>query len=967
MRKAAILTCVRFSASSALSLGWFVICAMLFCQPVRAFEPDSIEFFEQRIRPVLVKHCYRCHSQEADEIGGALWLDSSDAVRQGGESGPAVRPGDADSSMLISAIRYESYEMPPDQPLPDEVIDDFVNWVNAGANDPRKKRTDARRAAMARGIDFDQGRQFWSFQPITDFRLTLPADLRDQVAGRLVDYQIEARLDEQGIVPRPIAEAETRLRRLAFDLTGLPPDADLRRRWLEQPSEKNWERIVDQLLDTRAYAQHWARHWMDVARYADSNGSDFNATFHDAWRYRDYLIESFDSDRSIDQMIRQQVAGDLLPAEDDKQRYDNVVATTFLMLGPKMLSERDKAKLTLDVVDEQIDSIGRAFLGMTLGCARCHDHKFDPIATEDYYALAGIFKSTQTLNGESQKYVSTWNRVELPTSAEHRESLKKHQRDLKELNGQIKTAEGELKTLKAKQVDGMLVDDGDATQVGSWVSSTYTKGYVGSGYVHDGDANKGKLAIEFRKRLPETGRYQVRFAYNTGGNRASNVPLLIKAGEQTHKLTVNQREKLDTPPWKNLGTFEFSAQSDAVITIGNDDTDGYVIVDAITFVRDDVPANEPSAEQDLSSAIAAAQTDVDELKKQLDALNKSAPPPLPQAMAPRDLPTDKIADSPVHIRGDVNRLGDVVPRGFLQVCADGDASIAAPRGSGRLELARWLTSEDNPLVARVMVNRVWMHLFGEGLVRSVDNFGSRGESPTHPELLDALAIDFRRNDWRLKPLVRRMVLSQVYQRSSGHDSSASATDPENRLLWRANRKRIHAESIRDAMLSAAGTLTEDEPIAPVANKGVLVTKNSGSTQAVASGIESPVRSVYLPTIRGNIAPLMQSLDIANPDLLVGKRPTTNVPGQTLVLVNSPEVNRWAQQTADRIMESHTAWRDRIAAAYQICLSREPSERDLTLAENYLNLSSQADQQRQRQAICDLVAAIFASTEFRMLD
>ncbi|NND96150.1 MAG: DUF1549 domain-containing protein, partial [Pirellulaceae bacterium] len=389
------------------SLSFTLAALTLFAGSTSANEPaDTIAFFEKKIRPVLVQHCYQCHAGDADDIGGSLLLDSRDGMMIGGDTGPAIKPGDADASTLVAALRYESAEMPPDGQLPDQVIQDFERWIAAGAVDPRK--TDAVQPPPREAIDIDAGREFWAFRPI---ELVTPSTTTYPSSRGLIDQYLLDRLSQSNLDPNATAPATVRLRRLAFDLTGLPPDQDLLNRWIADPSPEHWQRIVDQLLSSAEFAEQWARHWMDVARYADSNGSDFNATHHEAWRYRDYLVRSFAADRPVDQMITQQIAGDLLRYENDAERYDNVVATTFLMLGTKMLSERDKSKLQMDVVDEQIDTVGRAFLALTLGCARCHDHKFDPVPTEDYYALAGIFKSTRTLNGESQKYVSDWNRV----------------------------------------------------------------------------------------------------------------------------------------------------------------------------------------------------------------------------------------------------------------------------------------------------------------------------------------------------------------------------------------------------------------------------------------------------------------------------------------------------------------------------------------------------------------------------
>ncbi|MEL6106797.1 MAG: DUF1553 domain-containing protein [Planctomycetota bacterium] len=929
---------------------------LLACTPLTfaANPPDSTEFFENRIRPILVKHCYKCHSEESDEIGGSLWLDSAGAMRDGGDSGPAIEPGDPDASLLVSAIRYESMEMPPEERLPNHVIADFVKWIEAGAKDPRTGTVQKPKHAE---IDFDAGRQFWAFQPIADFRSTLPPQERDAIEDRLIDAVIDKRLGESAVTPGAVATPAARLRRLSFDLTGLPPSESLRTRWLAEPTAENWSAAVEELIESRAFAQHWGRHWLDIARYADSNGSDFNATYHEAWRYRDYVIDSFDRDRPLDQFIRQQVAGDLLPAANDDERHDNIVASTFLMLGTKMLSERDKVKLTLDVVDEQIDTIGRAFLGMTLGCARCHDHKFDPIATEDYYALAGIFKSTQTIKGESQKYVSTWNRVPLPASQEHHDNLNAYATSVKKLEEDIKRAKANVKSVGHR---GVVIDDADAKKVGKWVDSTFSKGYVGVGYVHDNNAEKGAKSIEFRTRLPKSGRYAVRVAYAASGNRAPAVPVTVVTADGTKEIILNQREAGENNLWFSIGEFEFSADEDAVVTLRNKGTTGYVIADAVQFLDPD-DAKVPTDGGRLSEA----QRELKSLQADLKKLKANKPPALPEAMAPSDLAADQIADSPVHIRGEPKNLGETVPRGFLTVCSSGDAAIEAPAGSGRLELAHWLTDPDHPLVARVMVNRVWSHLFGEGIVRTVDNFGSRGERPSHPQLLDALALDLMRDGWKLKPLIRKIVGSEAYSRASSHQAAAAAIDPENRLLWRAHRKRLTAESIRDTMVLAAGRLTDEEPTEPVANKGTLVTKNNATSVAVGTGIEQPIRTLYLPLIRGHVSELLSTLDAADPDLLVGKRPTTNVPAQTLVLLNHDSVNQWAGLAAARIVGECPSLSERIDAAYRCCLSRDPHEEERAAALDLLD--ARPDAELATRQLTDLIAAMFASTEFRLLD
>lgn len=958
-------------AGSAIALAIFAPLPNL----AAADPADSVAFFESRIRPVLVQRCYGCHSVDADEIGGSLLLDSSGGMLTGGDSGAAIEPGDAEASMLVSALRYESSEMPPDEQLPDHVVDDFVRWINAGATDPRKG--DAGPLPKREAIDLEAGRQFWSFQPIGAFSDFSPRSTQDPIPTEhlptehrqgLIDMHLLASMRSAGIESaNESAAPATRLRRLAFDLTGLPPSEEVMQTWLADPSDSAWARLVESYLASPEYAQHWARHWMDVARYADSNGSDFNATFHEAWRYRDYLIESMAMDRPFDQMIHQQVAGDLLPAENDKQRYDNIVASTFLMLGTKMLSERDKAKLTLDVVDEQIDTIGRAFLGMTLGCVRCHDHKFDPIPTEDYYALAGIFKSTVTLKGESQQYVSTWNRVPLPTSKEHRDAVEQFKVAESKLKKQISESEKQIKRLKssgAASLEGIIIDDADAIKSGTWKSSTFFKEFVGPGYVHDDNMNKGKATITFQTRVPKSGEYEVRFAYSPNPSRASNVPVTITSADGQHNVTVDQRRAPIQAIWASLGKFRFTTESDAVIVVSNKDTTGYVIADAIQLIGTDDATTKPdsSKSETASKALAAANEQLERLKSELKTLQSKRPTPLPEAMAPSDAATPKIGDSRVHIRGEVNNLGDVVPRGFLQVCSGSDSSIKDPVGSGRLELAAWLTDPDNPLVARVFVNRVWMHLMGEGIVRTVDNFGQRGERPSHPALLDDLATEFIRGGWHIKPLIRKIVMSQAYSRSSEFVPQSYAIDPENRLLWRGHRRRLPAESIRDTMLALAGELDKRGRTQPMKGRGTLVSSNNADSKATFAGVAETCRSIFIPVVRSYVPPLMSSLDAADPDLLVGRRPTTNVPSQALVLINSPDVNRWAEKTAQRIMQQYHEFDDRLMATYQNCLSRAPRQQDREIASEFFG--GQADSAEHWH---EFIAAIFAGTEFRLLD
>jgi len=460
--------------------------------------------------------------------------------------------------------------------------------------------------------------------------------------------------------------------------------------------------------------------------------------------------------------------------------------------------------------------------------------------------------------------------------------------------------------------------------------------------------------------LPKSGTYEVRISHSPGSNRASEVPITVLTSDGAKHVELDQRKFQIDPMWSSIGSFEFSADADAVITISNRGTSGYVIADAVQFLSDGLA---PAVEDDSTNQLVdLAQTKLDELKASLTSLNSSAPPPLPEAMAPTDRPTDQISDSPVHIRGEVTNLGQIVPRGFLQVCSPGDPSIRQPAGSGRVELADWLTDPDNPLTSRVFVNRVWMHLFGQGIVRTVDNFGIQGERPTHPELLDAMAAKFVRNGWQLKPLVREIVLSHAYSQSSAYDEDAIAVDPENRLLWRMHRLRLTAESIRDAMIAATGELDRRARPDPMKGRGVLVSSNKADSSASFDEVSQPCRSVYLPVVRSYVPAMMSALDAADPDLLVGKRPPPNVPAQALVLINSPEVDAWAKKASARIMGEVSELDQRLNLAYRIWLGRDPNAEDRLIANRHFDGRTESP-----EAWHQFVAALFASTEFRLLD
>lgn len=954
-------------------------------RPSLANEPPDAkrqEFFEAKIRPVLIKYCYECHSESSKPVQGGLRVDAAEAFRRGGDSGSPFE-GQPSETLLIEALRYESLEMPPDEKLPERVVKDFERWLADGAFDPRvgTSTTDDAPSIEER---IEAARTEWAFR--RPRREPPPQVMEADWSRHWIDRRVQAAREAQGLRPVGDADREVLARRLYFDLTGLPPTPEQLRQFLDDPSPDAYPRLVDRLLAAPAFGEQWGRMWLDVARYADSNGGDFNATFHEAWRYRNYVIRTFNQDRPFDAFIREQLAGDLLPAETNEQASEQLVATGFLMLGPKMLSERDKAKLEMDVVDEQIDSVGRAFLGLTLGCARCHDHKFDPISTSEYYGLAGIFRSTQTLDGEIQKYVSNWTRQPLPVDPAHREAVKEHEQRLKELNKQLadakKTVQKQQKLVAEAEAklrgDRWIVDDVDAKKTGEWKKSTYSQPYFGAGYVHDDNKDKGKRSIRFEFKPPVDGEYEIRVAYTGSGGRAGKVPVVVEHAKGSTEIELNQKKVPSLAPFEPIGRFQLAKGQTASVTLLNRGTQGHVIADAVEFLP---PAKfvkrQPPGDREPLLAAQQQLATVQEAEKQLQAtvaeLKKNAPAPLPKALAPRE--AKEIGDCHICVRGEHQNLGDVAPRRFLQVATVGPTPSIPEDRSGRLELAEWIADGDHPLTARVIANRVWQRMLGAGIVRSVDNFGRLGDPPTHPQLLDELAIELVQHNWSIKHLVRQIALSRTYQMSSSHDAEATARDPSNRLLWRAHRKPITAESIRDAMLLVSGQLQRTVADSPVANLGTLVTKNNPDDKGYTNKTTA-TRTLYTPIIRNELPPLLTVFDFADPDFVVGRRPTTTTPAQSLLMLNSPFVRETATKTAERVVDEAQEVESNVTALYQTLFGRSPSNQERRRAIEFL-LSSENEPsatedpnertRRRREAWTQLTHAMLASTEFRMVD
>jgi cytochrome c553 len=808
--------------------------------------PDQLAFFEKKIRPVLVAKCYKCHAADSEKIKGGLVLDTREGIRRGGDSGHAVVPGSLTESLLISALRgaNQAELMPPKEKLPEDVIADFEKWVLMGAPDPR----DGPGRAIAKKWDMESGKDFWSFQPVKPQAAPKTKDAKWPAGD--IDRFVLARVEEKNL--RPVADATPHalIRRVYFDLIGIPPTPAQVEAFVRDTAARNLNaalaKVVDQLLASPQFGERWGRHWLDVARYGESTGKERNYTYTQAWRYRDYVIASFNADKPYDQFIREQIAGDLLPAKTVAQRNEQIIATGFLALGPKGLNERNREQFNADNVDEQIDATTRAVLAVTVSCARCHDHKFDPITMRDYYAVAGIFRSTDNCYGTGDGGGAAKNRQ-----------------------------------------PGRLI--------------TLTKDPASAATAKTSETGPSPKPVGPAKSTRLTAEQQAMIARLAASS--PNVAQRLESMTDEQKLAALERFKGSAFAKKKGGK---------------------------------------------AYGKTPAATDVD-----------------PTAERVMGVQEGKVADAPIYLRGEVTERGPTVPRGVVQVLALNAPAPKMPADqSGRLELAQWLTSPQNPLTARVMANRIWQHLLGEGIVATADNFGATGERPTHPELLDYLAGRLVANGWSVKQLIREITLSRTYRLSSANDPKSYAADPDNKLLWHANQRRLDAESIRDAALALGGQLDLVPPHgSPVTALGDT---DIGRNRGAVLSTDSTKRSVYLPIVRDMVPPVLDLFDFAEPSLVVANRDVTTVPSQALFMLNSPFIYENSVAMAKRLlangsMDNHQL----IKTAYLTALSRPPSAAELSRAESYLQ--KQTPGTSRDTAWATFCQALLASAEFRYIN
>ncbi|TAL01529.1 MAG: DUF1549 domain-containing protein [Verrucomicrobia bacterium] len=741
---------IRWERAGVRALLVATLCLIVFQSRAADITPAQTQFFENKIRPLLAKECYRCHSHQAERVKAGLYLDSREGMLKGGENGPAVLPGSTEKSLLVKAIRCTDadLQMPPKgKKLSDEQIADLESWVKMGAPDPRTE-------AMAAKDWKDSGKNHWAWQPLV--QPTVPEAKDSSWCKSPVDKFIVARLEEKNLKPSPSADKRTLIRRATFDLVGLPPTPEEVDAFLKDESPDAFAKVVDRLLASPHYGERWGRHWLDVARYSDTKGQvrrqREDPRYPWAWTYRDYVIRSFNEDKPYNQFIVEQLAADKLPAT--KRNPTNLTALGFLTVGERFMGMQN------DIINDRIDVVTKGCLGLTVTCARCHDHKFDPIPTKDYYSLHGVFAST----------------VQPPV----------------------------------------------------------------------------ETVIE---KIVETP------AYREYATKRAALDAEADTVEKEFRAAQRQRNR---------------------------------------------------------EAIKKLQRQFRQTQSEIADLEMTSPGAPMRAMAVYDSARPK--NSPVLLRGEAGNLGPVVDRHFLEVLS-GANRPAFTNGSGRLELAWAITSKNNPLTPRALVNRVWLHHFGEGFVPTPDDLGTMSEPPSHPELLDYLASRFVEGGWSLKKLHREIMLSSVYQQSSANNPRYAEVDPNNRLLWRANIRRLEFESVRDSVFAIGGTLDET-----MFGRPVDFEKHPESTR----------RTIYGYLDRSDVDDVMVNFDFANPDMPNGKRHETTVPQQALFFMNSPLVIEQAKRLVTVPAFTETTGTDaRVRALYERIYQREPTPEEVALAVDFV--------------------------------
>lgn len=913
-----------------------------------AAQPAEIEFFESKIRPVLVDHCYQCHSVESANRGklkAGLFLDSRDGVLKGGDTGPAVIPGNAKDSLLIKALHQEGPEMPPDGALPDPVVAHFVRWINNGAVDPRDKPP----AVLQESQKVDAS-DHWAFQPLQ--RPAPPKVTNSDWVQSPLDHFILHRLEKEDLQPVNRASAKRLVRRLYFDLTGLPPTPEEAKAFLEAAAEDEKAAVaslIDQLLESPHYGERWGRHWLDVARYAEDQAHTFGVQKRaNAHQYRDWVIRMFNEDLPFDQFIKLQLAGDLIEAKP-KDPFRQFAGLGFLGLGAQYYKNSDKAKAEADELDDTIDTVTRGFLGLTVSCARCHDHKFDPISIKDYYALAGIF--------QGRRY------AEIPLASE--EVIKIYRDDQKV----IKEKESEIRNYL--RGIGKKIGRQQLNQVGRYFREGWRLAFLKSNkikYSFDDYCKEQDLHPYFAKRIQDL----------LEPNRKDNLIKRFPELKSWHEVKVDANN-IKTPA--DLKVPEAIASfADQMQSLANEAGVAFTkmegeLKEELAQARNEedrlnrVMRKLPKEEQRLLKNIwfdghapfYAPEKETQKMfldekqlahcrkdEAELEALRKKAVPKYPVAHGIQG----GGRAMQVYLRGNPATKGDWVARGNLKLISDKprptDPEEAKKLSYTRLNLANEIATSNNPLTARVIVNRVWQWHFGKGLVGTSSNFGVLGDTPTHPDLLDWLTGQFIENDWSLKWLHRQILTSATYQLDSAGDSANREKDPDNRLRWRFSRRRLEIEAWRDTLLAVSGNLDRT-----MGGPTLDLRKNNNR------------RTVYASISRHQLDGMLRIFDFPDANVSAAKRTETTVPQQQLFVLNSPLIIDQAKAFAKRVTEANKDPDEQVTLVHQLAFGRDPSTEELGVARSFLTTEVHKDDKLSRwQQYCQ---AILASNELMYLD
>ena len=1080
---------MRFRAA-ALALLTMTVAAV--GRPATAWSQGEAgsEFFEKQVRPLLVARCYECHSTKAQKVKGGLLLDSRAGLLKGGDTGPAVVPGNAKESLLIDAVNYgDLYQMPPKSKLAAEEIAVLTKWVEMGAPWPENAIAAATTTPADPTRSFDLAKrkgEHWSWRPLQAFP---PPSVKNSDWGRQpLDRFILAKLEEKRLTPAPPADKRTLIRRAYFDLAGLPPPPDEVEAFVKDDSPQAFATVVNRLLDSPQFGERWARHWLDLVRYAESRGHEFDYNIPNAFEYRDYVIRAFNADVPYDQFVTEHIAGDLLPAprmNSDEGFNESIIGTGFWFLGEGVHSPVDIRKDECDRVDNMVDVFSKTFLGLTVACARCHDHKFDAISQADYYALTGYIKSSsyrlarfETWQNDRQKaaelvvldekyrpqIAAAVAKVLNPRIDALAASLAK---DLPKLQDELGVAEVALNGLtviadysRLPSEDwltdgptfgpgpvpaGQLVvsfdlgklilevapygaarrdvawselgispqSENDQARLASWVRAgrtlktpTFT---TNTGEVHVLIEGVGHIYAAVDSHSLINGPLHGELVRDTGGNAdlparwiTLNLKRYIghrlhlefspKEGEDFRVLMVTEGNQRPGHPTNRPNALLKRLMADNKVEAGGEQLTAAcreLVRSTVEMIgKESIVGDAQSRDraQVATWILRASKIAEQQLKETTDLLTayraereKTAAAMKRESRVCLAMWDGTAVDENLLIRGNHKTVGPVVPRRMLEAIESGfgvrDSAFGnAASGSGRLVLARKMVDPRNPFTSRVMVNRVWQHLLGRGIVPSVDNFGVLGQPPTHPELLDYLALEFINDGWSVKRLIRRIMLSSTYQMASASAEStaraASATDPQNMLYHRANLKRLEGEAIRDAILSISGRLdkTLHGPSIPVH----LTAFMQGRGRPKASG---PIdgdgrRSIYISVRRNFLSPLMLAFDTPSPASTVGSRNVSNVPAQALILMNDPFVVEQSHAWAKRVLSlKDLAPEERIERMYLEAFAREPTPAEAGAAIGFVRSQSQeygiaADATSMDERVwADLAHVLFNVKEF----